>query len=89
LVGYYDAFPPKSTDVVIETRENRQVVVAAKDFAAGEVIYKVSRIVLRENQKRMLTDLTCRKIPLSRLLMPIFKQRALTVPIVSVTSNLT
>lgn len=41
-IGYYDVFPPKSVDVTIETRADRKVIVASKDFAAGELIYKVS-----------------------------------------------
>ena len=41
-LGYYDVFPPKSVDVTIETREDRKVIVASKDFAADELIYKVS-----------------------------------------------
>ncbi|KAF5388439.1 hypothetical protein D9615_000678 [Tricholomella constricta] len=44
-LGYYDAFPPKSTNVAIETRENRKVVVVTKDVAAGEVIYKENPVV--------------------------------------------
>ncbi|GLB34124.1 putative MAS20 protein import receptor [Lyophyllum shimeji] len=43
--GYYDAFPPKSTSVAIETREGRKVAVLTKDVAAGEVIYKEYPVV--------------------------------------------
>jgi hypothetical protein len=50
VVGYYDAFPSKSMNVAVkivdvveadgETKK-RKVLVATKDFEAGEVIYKV------------------------------------------------
>ncbi|KAF8076722.1 MAS20-domain-containing protein [Lyophyllum atratum] len=43
--GYYDAFPPKSTNVAIETREGRKVLVISKDIKAGEVIYKEHPVV--------------------------------------------
>ena len=43
--AYYDFFPPKRTNASVVTRqsngETRQVLVVDKDFAAGEVIYKV------------------------------------------------
>ncbi|KAG5648784.1 hypothetical protein DXG03_000133 [Asterophora parasitica] len=43
---YYDAFPPKSTNVAVETRENgRKIAVVTKDVAAGEVIYKENPVV--------------------------------------------
>ncbi|KAG5639700.1 hypothetical protein H0H81_005883 [Sphagnurus paluster] len=43
--GYYDAFPPKSTNVAVETREGRKVLVVTKDTAAGDVIYKENPVV--------------------------------------------
>ncbi|KAF8897884.1 hypothetical protein BD779DRAFT_1782192 [Infundibulicybe gibba] len=39
--GYYNHFPPKSTNVSVETREGgRKALIVQKDFAAGELIYK-------------------------------------------------
>ncbi|KAF9464812.1 hypothetical protein BDZ94DRAFT_1281731 [Collybia nuda] len=43
--GYYDTFPPKSTNVTVETREGRKVLVASRDFSAGETIYKENPVV--------------------------------------------
>ncbi|EIW76196.1 MAS20-domain-containing protein [Coniophora puteana RWD-64-598 SS2] len=52
--GYYDHFPRKEMNVKVETRDlpdgigktvKKKVLVAAKDFAAGEVIYKEVPVV--------------------------------------------
>ncbi|RDB20101.1 Mitochondrial import receptor subunit tom20 [Hypsizygus marmoreus] len=43
--GYYDAFPPESMNVAVETREGRKVLVLTKDVASGEVIYKEHPVV--------------------------------------------
>ena len=52
--GYYDNFPRKEMNVKVETRElpdgtgktiKKKVLVAAKDFAAGEIIYKEVPVV--------------------------------------------
>ncbi|KIM46488.1 hypothetical protein M413DRAFT_24207 [Hebeloma cylindrosporum] len=51
IEAYYDFFPPKRSNVSVELRPTspgqppRQVLVANKDFAAGEVIYKEFPVV--------------------------------------------
>jgi hypothetical protein len=51
-VGYYDIFPPKQMSVSTKTidisdssgaKVLKRILVAEKDFAAGETIYKVTR----------------------------------------------
>ena len=51
-VGYYDVFPPKQMSVSTKTidisdssgaKVLKRILVAEKDFAAGETIYKVMR----------------------------------------------
>lgn len=50
-VGYYDAFPPKRMNVSTRTTELagssgskplKRILIADKDFTAGEVIYNVT-----------------------------------------------
>jgi len=47
--AYFDNFPPKGTNVSVVIREltpgqgNRHILVADKEFTAGEVIYKVGK----------------------------------------------
>ncbi|KAG6910153.1 hypothetical protein DXG01_012912 [Tephrocybe rancida] len=45
LEGYYDDFPPQSTNTRIETRGGRKVLVLIKNVAAGELIYKEQPVV--------------------------------------------
>jgi len=44
VAGYYDFFPPKSSQVSVTSKKDavstRQVLVATQDFKAGDVIYK-------------------------------------------------
>jgi hypothetical protein len=83
--AYYDFFPPKRMNVSVEVRETtqgqgaRQVLVANKDFAAGEVIYKVAFIYL-SNAYRMNANLLCypRNSLLSLPWTPICRQRERT-----------
>jgi mitochondrial import receptor subunit TOM20 len=51
MSGYYELFPPKdmnvSTQISVTTdaqgnKTSRRILVAEKDFAAGEVIYRVN-----------------------------------------------
>lgn len=47
FTGFYDMFPPKNMNASIVKEESqsmqgsRNLLVAARDFAAGETIYKV------------------------------------------------
>lgn len=53
FAGYYDAFPPRSMNVQVETVDvpdgkgatmRKKILTVAKDFEAGDLIYKVRRL---------------------------------------------
>lgn len=42
MAGYYESFPPKSMNVSIKDNDvKKKIMVAEKDFEAGDVIYTV------------------------------------------------
>jgi hypothetical protein len=63
-VGYYETFPPKRMNVSTETIEVtdssggkalKRILIAAKDFVAGEAIYDVTRILAPSHLLVLLT----------------------------------
>ncbi|KAF8969371.1 hypothetical protein BDZ97DRAFT_1915330 [Flammula alnicola] len=81
IEAYYDFFPPKRMNVSVEVRETtqgqgaRQVLVASKDFAAGEVIYKEFPVVTALD-----ADLQTKGTYCGQCLRPIEPEMSLQMP---------
>lgn len=59
IAGYYNHFPPKSMNVSVSPNgknEQTHILIAEKDFKAGDEIYEVSDILWLESR-----SLCCRK----------------------------
>lgn len=44
LLGYYNYFPAKSFNVSVQDKGSKKILVAEKDFEAGDVIYTVCHL---------------------------------------------
>lgn len=96
MSGYYEAYPPKSMNVSVESQDvpdgtgkvmRKKVLVVNKDFEAGDVIYKASywRYVFYH---MLIHVLRSRSTPLSLSSTSTSKPKEVTAITVSVTSRL-
>ncbi|KAF8915423.1 hypothetical protein CPB85DRAFT_1433023 [Mucidula mucida] len=59
VLGYYNAFPPKSTNVSVKDINGKKIVVVNQDFEKGDVIYKECPVVAALDADLQTTGTHC------------------------------